>query len=933
MTNAGSLQATISLGGLDAVERQLQRFSRSMNDIGSKASKMGKNLRDAGDSLNEVGENIAPLSAGLLAIGGASVMASDNINQAMNNFKTKLGASGDELAKYETVMHDVASTGVGSFDEVSNSIVDITKNMKGLSTGEMANVTEEAMQLAKVMQSDVSEVSKTAGQLMKQFGISSQEAMDMMAKGYQKNMDFAGDYQDTLSEYSVYFKSLGFDAEDMFNVLAEGAEKGAFNLDKVGDAVKEFGIRSKDGSKTSMQAFKDLGLNADKMTDTFAKGGEGAKKAYAKVVEALTDVDDQTKRNEIGVALFGTQYEDMEKDVIASTGTIVDHLGDYGGTASQLAEDNKSFAQQMQGAWNEIQEAIKPVGDIMRQFISDIMPPLVSGIKTLASAFTGLSPTMQKVVLAFGAFIAFLPVMLIGLGSVMTVAGTFMSGIGAISKGFSLLSKGGVKLIGMFKNIGKAFLTLSRFFMANPFMLIITAIIVVAVLIYKYWDEIVATTKKVWSALVEWFTPLWDGFKEIVANVVDWMIGAWESFKSGFMAVLTSVGNFFVSVWEGLKSVFMTVWNTFVSYVTTVFGIIQTIIQTAWNVIKTIFLIALGILLTILSPLWNAFATGWNAMIDIVTVVLEAIKSWVSSAITFLIGLWNKFKSFMQSLWNAVYSNVIAPVIGKIKALIKAIIEFVKFVFNTIKNTIKSIWDAIYSNVIKPVIDKIKSIINSLISKVNSVMSSVKTGFTVAWNFIRNLVQSIIDKVVSIIQKVYTKAKEVGNNVKTTLTEAFNTVKSKVTDAVDSVKKKVQSIWDKAKDVASNIKEAFANLFGKIKVPSFSLGGWSVKDLPKMPKMSIKWHAKGGILDSSTLIGAGEKGAEAIVPLSSQRRMKPFAQAVSKFMPENTKSGGDTNIHVAQLVVREDADITKVAQELNRLKEKKERARGKISFA
>lgn len=932
MANAGSLQATISLGGLDAVERQLQRFSRSMSDIGSKASKMGKNLRDAGDSLNEVGENIAPLSAGLLAIGGASVMASDNINQAMNNFKTKLGASGDELAKYETVMHDVASTGVGSFDEVSNAVITMSQNMKNLSTEDLTMLSEEAMQLADVMGSDVTEVSKVAGQLMKQFGTTGAEAMDLIAKGYQNGMDYAGDYMDSLNEYSVYFKSLGFDAEDMFNVLAEGAEKGAFNLDKVGDAVKEFGIRSKDGSKTSMQAFKDLGLNADKMTDTFAKGGEGAKKAYAKVVEALTDVDDQTKRNEIGVALFGTQYEDMEKDVIASTGTIVDHMQNVEGASAEIAQNNKNFGQEMQGYWNEIQVAIKPVGDIMRQFISDIMPPLVSGIKTLASAFTGLSPTMQKVVLAFGAFIAFLPAMLIGLGSVMSVAGTFMGGIGAISKGFSKLSKGGVKLIGMFKKIGKAFLTLSRFFMANPFMLIVTAIVVVAVLIYKYWDEIVAVTKSVWSALVEWFNPLWDGFKEIVANVVDWMIGAWESFKSGFMAVLTSVGNFFVSVWEGLKSVFMTVWNFYVSYVTTVFGIIQTIIQTAWNVIKNIFLVALGILVTLLSPLWNAFATGWNAMIDVVTTVLKAIKSWVSSAITFLIGLWNKFKSFMQSLWNAIYSNVIAPVINKIKSIINTVIAFVKSVFNKVKSAIQVAWNAVYANVIKPVMEKIKSIINTLIAKVKSIMTSVKSAFNTAWNFIRNLVQSVINKIVSIIQKIVEKAKSVANSVKSALTNAFNSVKSKVSSAISTIVSKVQSIWTKAKDVASNIKEAFANLFGKIKVPSFSLGGWSVKDLPKMPKMSIKWHAKGGILDSSTLIGAGEKGAEAIVPLSSQRRMKPFAQAVSKFMPEGSNGGKQVvnhfTIHNAQ-----NMDVQQLAQEINRLQDKKERAKGRLSFS
>ena len=100
-----------------------------------------------------------------------------------------------------------------------------------------------------------------------------------------------------------------------------------------------------------------------------------------------------------------------------------------------------------------------------------------------------------------------------------------------------------------------------------------------------------------------------------------------------------------------------------------------------------------------------------------------------------------------------------------------------------------------------------------------------------------------------------------------------------------------------------------------------------------MPKLNIAWHKNGGILDSSTLIGAGEAGAEAIVPLSSQRRMKPFAHAVASMMPEGNNSGGNTSIHVAQMIIREEADIQKVAQELNKLQDRKVRASGRINFA
>ena len=64
-----------------------------------------------------------------------------------------------------------------------------------------------------------------------------------------------GELFDNVDEYSVQFQKLGLDAEDMFSIFANGAENGAFNLDKIGDAVKEFSIRAIDGSDTTKQGF------------------------------------------------------------------------------------------------------------------------------------------------------------------------------------------------------------------------------------------------------------------------------------------------------------------------------------------------------------------------------------------------------------------------------------------------------------------------------------------------------------------------------------------------------------------------------------------------------------------------------------------------------------------------------------------------------
>ena len=89
----------------------------------------------------------------------------------------------------------------------------------------------------------------------------------------------------------------------MFNMLVNGAENGTFSVDKLGDAVKEFGIRVKDG--TADNAFQKLGFDVDETTKKFAQGGAGAKQALSEVTTALFKMDDPVQQNIVGVELFG----------------------------------------------------------------------------------------------------------------------------------------------------------------------------------------------------------------------------------------------------------------------------------------------------------------------------------------------------------------------------------------------------------------------------------------------------------------------------------------------------------------------------------------------------------------------------------------------------------------------------------------------------
>ena len=109
----------------------------------------------------------------------------------------------------------------------------------------------------------------------------------------------------------------------------------------------------------------------------------------------------------------------------------------------------------------------------------------------------------------------------------------------------------------------------------------------------------------------------------------------------------------------------------------------------------------------------------------------------------------------------------------------------------------------------------------------------------------------------------------------------FEDIKSKITQPIEDAKNVVDS-------AISKIKGFFPISVGKIldniKLPHFTVDGgkfpYGVGGEGYMPSFGVSWNAKGGIFDGPQIIGVGEAGPEAVIPLSGER-VKPFAEAVA----------------------------------------------------
>lgn len=394
---------TSDLNQLEAAAERAGHAAEALAEANGRASEATEELSNASEQAAEEAEGAgnkgtdaigavagalaaAGITAKVMEIAGAVYELSSSFSEAEKTIVGATGATGRELDELMSNSLDVyASSSAENLNEVAASMMNV-KTATGLTGDALEEATDAALVLNNVLGYEVAESSRTAGALMKNFGVSAQEAYNLIAIGAQNGADKNGDLLDVLNEYSAQYSALGLSAEEFVSSLVDGAEAGVFSVDKVGDAVKEFNIRAKDGSDTTAEAFELLGMNADIMSEKFAAGGDTARTAFFEVVNALESMDDPMAKNAAAVGLFGTQYEDLEATVLPVLSGIEGGTLDMYDAVGTLAEGAQSMGDEWQAAGNSIKAA----------FGSAITPAVSAGSSALAGFVQGVGEFLQE---------------------------------------------------------------------------------------------------------------------------------------------------------------------------------------------------------------------------------------------------------------------------------------------------------------------------------------------------------------------------------------------------------------------------------------------------------------------------------------------------------------------------------------------------------
>ncbi|MBO2536297.1 phage tail protein [Rummeliibacillus suwonensis] len=429
---------------------------------------------------------------------------------------------------------------------------------------------------------------------------------------------------------------------------------------------------------------------------------------------------------------------------------------------------------------------------------------------------------------------------------------------------------------------------------------------------------------------------LWQAFQN--TSVFSTMITIFQTIKPLIMSALSDIVTFIqtqfstISAFIGanggqILQAVSNVWNGILAVINFVMPAVLFVIQYVWGAIKGVISGALDVIMGLVkifaglftgdfSAMWEgikqlfsgAIKLIWNLMslsfvgslrkivVSLAKGLWKTISSmWDDIVIKFLYGkdkvvaVWNGIKSFASSIWGGIKSVVVS--------LAKGLWNGVKGVFSSLKSGISSIWNSVKSFTVNAW--------NSMKSRVTSLASSLKNGVVNAWNAVKSRTSSI-----------------------------WNSVKTAMTHPVETAKNTISGIISKIKGFFSGLHLKIPKI-GMPPLPHFNLSGKFSLKPPSVPKLSVSWYKTGGIATGASVVGVGEAGAEAIVPLSQKNRMKPFAEAVASFMPDNVINGQDGQLIVdntVTTVIELDGEVVakKTAKYMKPAIEKIERNRSRL---
>lgn len=877
-----SAEAQRLAGEISQLSQELSDNRETLENARNSADEFDNSLEDVEESAEDTGDGFTVLK------GAISDLVADALNfaidkfkelmtsadQALNTLQVKTGLSSDEMSKFKDEMNDLYKNNYGeSLEDIADVFSAITQNSKETDPSKIKDLAKNAIVLRDSFGYEIPESMRAVNMLIDQFGLTGEEAFNLIAQGSQNGLDKNEDLLDTINEYGVHYHNLGYSAEEFFNSLKNGTDAGTFSVDKLGDAMKEFGIIAKEGSDETVNAWATLGLvqgdNSERIQTTTDE--------ISKQKEKIADLEKKLKYAYIEQGNFNEKTDELKKMKMA------DNIADWESELSDLKNGlslNEKGLKEMQNAGgdtkytiSELMSAFNEGGDKAKEATQDVMNALfelddeternalgvqlfgtmwedlqADGVKALSKIdgeFDKTAETMKEID----------SIKYDDIGSALGVLGRtieteiirpFVDKVVPPIKDFigwlienipiveSTLAGIGTAMATMFVakqimavvNSWKAYKTategasiaqwlLNSAQLASPMTLIIGLI----------------------AGLVAAFVVLWNK-SEAFRN---FWIELWENIKSITSEVVTAVGEFFSGLWENIKSVYSTVAEWFSEKFTAVKDAI----------------------ITVITPILDFFSEVWAKIKEFFTPAVEWFKELFSSVWQTIKDIWDNITGFLEGCWELI-KVVFTPVAEWFKEKFSSAWNGIKDIFSAVKGWFTDRWDEIKA-VFSPVADYFSEKFNDGWDKIKNAFSKAGSFFSDLWEEIKKPFSTVatwfrdtFSEAWQNVKDVFSTGGRIFEGIKEGISGVFTTVVNGIIRGINNVIEvpfdAINSALRKIRDVSIAGVEPFADKIHEIDVPH----------IPELARGGVLRKGKWGFLEGD--------GDEAVVPLEKNTR-------------------------------------------------------------
>lgn len=607
------------------------------------------------------------------------------LDDAMAKFQAQTGASSNEMSKFKNIARDVWSNNFGEdVSDVADMMGRVKQQMQGISDVDLKNVTEDLLTLRDTFDMDENETLRGAQQLMKQFGITSQEAFDLMATGAQNGLNKSDELGDNISEYSGKFAQAGYSAEEYFQLMQNGLDGGAYNLDKVNDAINEVTTRLVDG--TIEGALDSFDTKTQDVFKAWQEGRATQKDVVNAIVEDISKTTNEQEKLNKSATAFGTMGEDFNAGFIQSLTTVGNKYKDVEGAMDKVKEiANGGLKNALSGLGRAFLDSFTPIGELITPILAGIIGLITIAIQGIQQGFAKVGDVISNVLSKIDTS---------GITELTSqVSEVLAPAFDEVRKAIDEMK---VALEPIAKEIlGKISSAIQN--VVNQAQKVLSVVGPPILAIIKKIIQTVIGMIPVITSILQIVGSVVSGIISFITMVVTYVGTAIATILGFIMPIVQIVATIVANIWSVILTVAQNIWSKVSEVVTAIIGFVSNLFKTVSDIINKI---------------WSKIQDSMNKVRDKVQGVIDNINKY-----------FNNVKSTVSDVFNGIWSKV-QGVMDNVGNKISNVLQGIQNAWSGLKGFVGGVFGGI-EGAVGSLVSSVKGMVNGVIGGINGAISII----------------------------------------------------------------------------------------------------------------------------------------------------------------------------------------------------------------